>query len=176
MWRLPSDTRGTLSDPDGIDVRALIAHKAQGGSVIDFPKGRKLAVEAVVDVACDIWIPAARPDVVREDNAGRVRAKLMLQGANIPCTPGAENMLHERGVLVVPDFIANAGGVICTAMEYRGATESAAFDTIAEKIRANTEAVLSEAKAKNMLPRQVAVELAMRRVREAMAYRRFGIM
>jgi len=171
-----SDTRGTVCDPNGLDVQALIDHKAQGGSVIDFPAGRKLDANAVIEVDCDIWIPAARPDVLREENAGRLRAKLMLQGANIPCTPGAEKMLHEKGVLVVPDFIANAGGVICTAMELRGATQSAAFAAITEKIRANTESVLSAAKTKRVQPRQAAVELAVRRVREAMATRRFGIM
>jgi glutamate dehydrogenase (NAD(P)+) len=130
----------------------------------------------VIDVECDIWIPAARPDVIREDNASRLRAKLMIQGANIPCTQGAEKLLHERGVLVVPDFIANAGGVICAAMEYRGATESAAFEAIAEKVRANTQAVLSEAKGGRVLPRQAAVDLAVRRLHEAMGVRRFGIM
>ena len=108
----------------------------------DYPGGEKLDRDAVIDVECDIWIPAARPDVIREDNVARLRTKLVLQGANIPFTPGAEKILHERGVLVIPDFIANAGGVICAAMEYRGATESQAFQVIEEKIRANTEAVL----------------------------------
>jgi glutamate dehydrogenase (NAD(P)+) len=133
-------------------------------------------VDAVIDAECDIWIPAARPDVIREDNAARLRARLMLQGANIPCTHGAEKLLHERGVLVVPDFIANAGGVICAAMEYRGATESAAFEAIAEKVRANTQAVLSQMKTTGLLPRQAAIDLAARRLRDAMGVRRFGIM
>lgn len=114
--------------------------------------------------------------MIREDNVARLTTKLVLQGANIPFTPGAERALHERGVLVIPDFIANAGGVICAAMEYRGATESQAFQAIAEKIRANTEAVLSEAKARQVLPRQAAVDLAGSRVREAMRYRRFNLM
>jgi glutamate dehydrogenase (NAD(P)+) len=100
----------------------------------------------------------------------------MLQGANIPCTPGAEKLLHERGVLVVPDFIANAGGVICAAMEYRGTTQAAAFEAIAERIRVNTAAVLSQVRDKGALPRQAAVELAERRIRDAMSTRRFGIM
>ncbi|NIR59089.1 MAG: Glu/Leu/Phe/Val dehydrogenase, partial [Gammaproteobacteria bacterium] len=72
----------------------------------------------VLEVDCDIWIPAARPDVLRADNVDRLQTRLVLQGANIPCTPEAEATLHERGVLVVPDFVANAGGVICAAVEY----------------------------------------------------------
>ncbi len=79
-------------------------------------------------------------------------------------------------MLVVPDFIANAGGVICAAMEYAGATQTAAFQAIEEKIRANTEAVLAAAKARGILPRAAAVELATTRVRAAMATRRFRTM
>ncbi len=171
-----SDTRGTLAEPRGIDVAALGALKAAGRSVLDYPGGRKLAQDAVLDAECDIWIPAARPDVVREDNVGRLKTRLVLQGANIPFTPGAERALAAKGVLVVPDFIANAGGVICAAMEYRGATQGAAFATIAEKIRANTEAVLAQARDRQVLPREAAVELATARVRRAMSWRRFSIL
>jgi len=78
--------------------------------------------------------------------------------------------------LVIPDFIANAGGVICAAMEYLGSTQSAAFDAIAEKIRANVAAVLAEVKANQTLPRQAAVSFAIQRVKQAMHSRRFGIM
>lgn len=167
-----SDSRGTIFDPKGIDVQKLIAIKDSGHSVIDYPGGEKLAVDAVIDVACEIWIPAARPDVVRKDNVGRLKTKLVAQGANIPFTLEAERMLHETGVLVLPDFIANAGGVICASVEYHGGTQSQAFQTIEEKIRANTEEVLASAKRSASLPRQAAVELAESRVRAAMAYRR----
>jgi glutamate dehydrogenase (NAD(P)+) len=71
--------------------------------------------------------------VVNEDNVHRLRAKLVVQGANIPFTYGAEQYLHDKGVLCVPDFIANAGGVICAAMEYQGATQTAVFLAIEEK-------------------------------------------
>jgi glutamate dehydrogenase (NAD(P)+) len=144
--------------------------------VADYPDGHKLDVDAIVDVECDIWIPAARPDVISEDNVGRLRTKLVLQGANIPFTIGAERTLHEKGVLIVPDFIANAGGVICAAMECRGATESQAFQVIEEKIRENTRAVLERAKNAKAPPREAAVALAESRVRDAMTYRRFGVM
>ncbi|MCX7893830.1 MAG: Glu/Leu/Phe/Val dehydrogenase [Burkholderiales bacterium] len=171
-----SDTGGTVVDERGLDVAALARLKAQGKSVCALPGARTLDRDAVIGVACDIWIPAARPDVVREENAGRLAAKLVLQGANIPFTLGAEKALAARGVLVVPDFIANAGGVICAAMEYAGATEKAAFDAIAERIRANTAAVIEAARAKGCLPREAAFELAASRVRAAMATRRFNIM
>jgi glutamate dehydrogenase/leucine dehydrogenase len=95
------------------------------------------------------------------------------QGANIPCTQEAEQALHQRGVLVLPDFIANAGGVICAAMEYQGGTEKAAFEYIDERIRANTRTVLEEALRKNLHPRKAALALAERRVGEAAATRRW---
>jgi glutamate dehydrogenase (NAD(P)+) len=170
-----SDSRGTLVDRSGIDVAELIRIKDQGGSVCGYPKGEKLSVDAIVDVACDIWIPAARPDVIREDNVARLQTKLVPQGANIPLSVGAERMLHERGVTIVPDFIANAGGVICAAMEYRGATQSRAFEAIADRIRENTEAVLSDAETRQIGAREAALALATRRVKQAMGYRRFSI-
>jgi len=171
-----SDTSGTVHEPKGLDVAALSALKEAGRTVRDCTQGRKLERDAILDVECDIWIPAARPDVVREDNVARLRTKLVLQGANIAFTPGAEATLARQGVVVVPDFIANAGGVICAAMEYRGATRTQAFDAIAEKIRANTGAVLREAVERKVLPRQAATDLAVRQVRSAMSRRRFGIL
>jgi glutamate dehydrogenase (NAD(P)+) len=99
----------------------------------------------------------------------------VVSGANIPATAAAERILHERGVLVVPDFIANAGGVICAAMEYHGATQGAAFQAIEERIRANAEAVLADARRRGVPTRTAAVDLAVGRVRRAMAWRRWSI-
>jgi glutamate dehydrogenase/leucine dehydrogenase len=168
-----SDSKGTLVDPSGLDINALVALKATGQSLREHDKGSKLAADAIIDVDCDIWIPAARPDVLRADNVTRLRAKLVPQGANIPCTAEAEEALHERGVLVVPDFIANAGGVICASIEYRGGTQSAAFAYIDERIRANTRIVLDESRRAKMLPRAAAVALAERQLRAAMQTRRW---
>jgi glutamate dehydrogenase (NAD(P)+) len=171
-----SDSRGTIHAPGGLDVDELVRIKAQGGSVRDYARGEKLEGDQTIDVECEVFVPAARPDVVREDNVARLRTKLVVEGANIPCTAGAERALHDRGVLVVPDFIANAGGVICAAMEYQGATRGAAFDAIAEKIRANTKAVFDEVASHRVTPREAAAELATARVKAAMATRRFAIM
>jgi glutamate dehydrogenase/leucine dehydrogenase len=169
-----ADSQGTLFNPQGIEVARLIDLKDAGKSVLDYPSGNKLDHDAVIDLECDIWIPAARPDVLRADNAARLKAKLVAQGANIPCTPEAEQILHDRGVLVVPDFIANAGGVMCAAVEYHGGTQALAFQTIEEKIRTNTTSVLVEARNTRMLPRRAAVALAEQRVRTAMGYRRWS--
>jgi glutamate dehydrogenase/leucine dehydrogenase len=82
----------------------------------------------------------------------------------------AERILDEKGTLVIPDFIVNAGGVICASVEYHGGTQTQVLQTIEEKIRANTEEVLANAKRNGSLPRQAAVELAETRVRKAMEY------
>jgi glutamate dehydrogenase/leucine dehydrogenase len=119
-----------------------------------------------------MWIPAARPDVIHKDNVGRLKTKLVAEGANIPFTPEAERILHEHGTLVIPDFIANAGGVICASVEYHGGTEALAFQMIEEKIRRNTVQVLEHARKTASLPRQAAVALAEQRVKSAMTYRR----
>jgi len=170
-----ADSKGTLFNPKGLDVATLIEHKQAGQSVIDFAGGKALDSDAVIDIECDIWIPAARPDVIHDDNVKRLNTRMVVQGANIPFTAGAEQYLHEQGIICVPDFIANAGGVICAAMEYHGSSETAAFQTIAEKIRRNTAQVLEESKESGILPREAAVKLARRRVEKAMSFRRWNL-
>lgn len=169
------DSRGAVQNPEGLDIDALIALKRAGKSVSEHPYGESFDAGRLVDVECEIWIPAARPDVIDEQNAGRLKAQLVLEGANIPVTRGAEASLHARGVLCVPDFIANAGGVICAAMEYRGATQSAALQTIEEKLRTNTRQVLDTMKSEQVLPRQAAERMALERVKRAMQFRRWSV-
>jgi glutamate dehydrogenase (NAD(P)+) len=170
-----ADSHGAVHNPDGLDVDRLIELKDQGRCVTDYIDAQKLARDDVIDVECDIWIPAARPDVVHEDNVNRLRTKLVVEGANIPFTHGAEKFLHHKGVLCVPDFIANAGGVICAAMEYEGASQSAALATIEEQLRRNTEQVLEAVKHQQMLPRKAAMQLAHERVKKAMGFRRYSL-
>jgi len=112
-----SDSSGTIVKPKGLDVEALIAWKDCGHSVYEFFGGERRNRDAIVGVDCDIWIPAARPDVITMANVDSLRAKLVLQGANIPVSEEAEERMHQRGILSIPDFIANAGGVICATIE-----------------------------------------------------------
>lgn len=166
-----SDTKGAIYDPAGIDVEELIKVKNRSGSVSALERGKKIAAADVLTCPCDILIPAARPDCIHAKNVEAIKAKLILQGANIPATAEAEASLHRRKVLVMPDFIANAGGVICASVEYHGGSEGAVFETIAQKIRANTEAVLTRSRAEGIEPRRAAVDLAKERVKAAMALR-----
>ena len=170
-----ADSSGTLFNATGIDVQALIAHKQSGQPVTTFGTGDVLAQDAVIGVACDIWLPAARPDVINMNNWESFKGKLILQGANIPITVEAERKLEENGVTIVPDFIANAGGVICAAMEYHGQTQTGAFNAIAEKISHNTREALERAGREGCSTREAAERLALERVHAAMDTRRFGV-
>jgi len=169
-----ADSAGTLSDPNGLNLEALVALKRNGKRLTDAVDGEKRDREAIVGIDCDIWIPAARPDVLHEKNVEQVKARIILEGANIPATEAAERRLHERGVLVVPDFIANAGGVICAAVEFHGGSEAAAFAAIEEKIARNTREVLEAMKISGAQPRDAAITLAEQRVRKAMSTRRWS--
>lgn len=170
-----SDSTGTIYNPDGLDVGKLIVLKTEGKSVTDYPDGEKRDRDAIIDIECDIWIPAARPDVIHEDNVNRLKTKMVVEAANIPITHAAEKILHDKGILCVPDFIANAGGVICAATEYQGGSQSSAFANIEEKLRRNTREVLQTAKQEKILPREAALALARKRIDKAMSFRRWNI-
>jgi glutamate dehydrogenase/leucine dehydrogenase len=167
-----SDSQAAVANPEGFSVDALIAHKRTGRSLKTFQEGKTVSAADLIRVDCEIWIPAARPDVLNEQNIVDMKARLVLQGANIPATEGAERWMHEHEILNIPDFIANSGGVICASVEYHGGTENQAKALIEDRIRANTREVLERAQKDRCAPRQAAVSMARSRVAEAQAYRR----
>ncbi len=112
------DHGGTIYREAGLDVTALLAHVAQVGSVAGFAGAEVIANDAFWDVPCDILIPAALEGQINEKNAGRIQARMVIEGANGPTTPQADDILHERNVLVLPDVIANAGGVTVSYFEW----------------------------------------------------------
>ncbi len=166
-----SDSRGTLAHSEGLNIEDLLVTKQDKGTVIESPQGTALPGEAIFELDCDILVPAATPDVIHRGNLEQVKAKLILQGANIPVTLEAEAILAKRGVLVVPDFIANAGGLIMAAMEYRKKSAQEAFVAITRKIQKNTDKILQKAQQEKLLPRAAAEQLALERVKAAMAMR-----
>lgn len=166
-----SDSQGTIYDPAGIPVAALVEAKAASGSVLGYAKGKKVGLADIFGLPCDILIPAARPDCIHKGNVETIQAKLILQGANIPATAEAETRLYQKGVLNIPDFIANAGGVICASVEYHGGNDAQAFEVISQKVRRNTQEVLNHTLAKGIEPRRAAMDLARERVLKAMTFR-----
>ena len=142
------------------------------GSVAGFPGGTALPRDDILGFDCDILIPAAQPDVVTTDNAGKIAARVVLEGANIPITFEAETELAERGVLCIPDVVANPGGVICAAAEHRGASRAEAFADIDEKVRAAMTELLDRTRHGLLAPRAAAHEMAEAKLAQALAVRR----
>ena len=167
-----SDSRGASWNAGGLDVTALCAHKLSGGQVAGFPGGTAVPRDDIIGFDCELLVPAAQPDVVTTDNAAKISARVILQGANIPVTVQAEAELADRGVLCVPDVVANAGGVICAAAEYRGAGRAEAFTEIREKIRDSTAELPGCLRRAPMTPRAAAGQMASERLRRALALRR----
>ncbi len=133
-----SDSRGGIQALDGsLDVPAVIAWKAEHGTVVGLPGTRTITNEDLLGLDCDILVPAALGDQIRADNAGQVRARLLVEGANRPVTPAADAILTERGIPVLPDLLANAGGVIVSYFEWVQNIENEdwAIDEIHGKLR-----------------------------------------
>jgi glutamate dehydrogenase (NAD(P)+) len=162
-----SDSRGCIYAND-IDFEKLWQIKKQTGSVTNYPNTEIIPHEKIFELPVEILVPAALPDVITEANVNRVRAKIIVEGSNIPITEAAEQNLHERGALVVPDFVANAGGVISSYAEYEGKPLDHMFDLVKSKITANVKKILEEAKKRNVKPRDVALSIAKDRVMKAM--------
>lgn len=113
-----SDSKGGISSTQGIDPRAILDHKKQTGSVADFPGSRKIDNAGLLEVDCDILIPAALENQITEENAERIKARIIAEAANGPTTPEADKILQHRGIMVIPDILANAGGVVVSYFEW----------------------------------------------------------
>jgi glutamate dehydrogenase (NAD(P)+) len=167
-----SDSKGCIYNPNGLDYRKLSKVKEETRSIIDYEPGQVLKHEKLFELPVDILVPASIPDVISEGNADNIEAKLIVEAANIPATHESEERLHERGVLVVPDIIANAGGVISSYAEYMGENPQRMFEMVEEKIVRNVRLVIRKADEEKITPRDAALEIAQERVGEAMEKRR----
>lgn len=164
-----SDSKGTIYDEAGLDYEELMKTKKEKGTVCEHPSGKKLTTDELFSLPVDILIPGARPDVINERDVSIIKAKIIVEAANIPTTPGSERMLYERGVIIVPDIIANAGGVISSYTEHIGGNVAQAFQLITEKIKRNTRLILE--RNESISPREAATAIAKERVLAAMAKR-----
>jgi glutamate dehydrogenase (NAD(P)+) len=123
-----SDSRGGISNDEGLDPRAVLAHKEETGSVVGYPGAMPISNEDVLAHDCDILIPAALECQVRVDNANDVKAKLIVEDANGPLTAAADEILQRRNVVVLPDILANAGGVVVSYFEWVQNLENQQWD------------------------------------------------
>ncbi|MBE0431263.1 MAG: Glu/Leu/Phe/Val dehydrogenase [Dehalococcoidia bacterium] len=113
-----SDSRGGVYNPNGLDVESLVAHKAETDSVVGFRNAEPVTNAELLELPCDILVPAALEHQIVEANAPSVKARIVAEGANGPTTPGADKILYANGVFVAPDVLANAGGVIVSYLEW----------------------------------------------------------
>ncbi|MBX5443756.1 Glu/Leu/Phe/Val dehydrogenase [Sphaerobacter sp.] len=119
-----SDSHGGIYNPNGLDIPSLMAYKRQTQSVVDFPEAENVTNEELLELDCDILVPAALEEQITEENAPRIQARLIAEAANGPTTPDADRILHDRGIIVLPDIYANAGGVTVSYFEWVQALQS----------------------------------------------------
>jgi glutamate dehydrogenase/leucine dehydrogenase len=113
-----SDSQGGIFHEDGLDPEKVLAFKNEHGSVVGMPHTKTITNEEILELECDILIPAALSNQIHADNAGRINARLVVEAANNPTTPRADEILAERGIYLIPDIMANAGGVTVSYFEW----------------------------------------------------------
>ncbi|PYX83788.1 MAG: glutamate dehydrogenase [Acidobacteria bacterium] len=113
-----SDSRGGIFNRAGLRVPELLRHKVKTGSVVDSPNSEPIDSQTILELQCDILIPAALENQITLENADRIKARIVAEAANGPTTPDADAVLHDRGIMVVPDILANAGGVTVSYFEW----------------------------------------------------------
>lgn len=168
-----SDQYGAVFNAAGLDIEALGDHVQRTGAVVGFAGGEALDGAALLELDVDLLVPAAVEGVLHEGNAGRVGAKVIVEGANGPTTPDADRILRERGILVVPDILANAGGVIVSYFEWVQANQAYWWradeveSRLEERMLSAWEHVLGYARSRDLSLRTAATALAVERVAEA---------
>ena len=141
-----SDVNGGIYNPNGLDISALAVHAKASGSVVGFAGGDYVMNEDLLELPCDILVPAAMESQITRDNAGDIRARMIVEAANGPTTPGADEILNDRGIIVVPDILANAGGVTVSYFEWVQAMQW--FPWTLDEVNARLKTIMQESFAK----------------------------
>lgn len=166
-----NDLWGCIYNKDGIDIEAAEKYSyatCEEQSIKNYEESKVIPRDDIFKVDCDVFIPCACGDVLTIETAPHLKAKLVVEGANNAVTPDAEHLLFKKGTIVVPDFLANAGGVIGSYAEYKGMTVDEAFSLIESKIIANTKFVMRGYIDAGCTPRKIAKTLAEKRILKAM--------
>ena len=168
-----SDAYGAVHSDAGIDAHALAAHVAEGGKVTEFAGVEPITPDELLATPCDLLVPAALGGMIHAGNADSVAAKLIVEGANGPTTPAADELLMDKGVTIVPDLLANAGGVVVSYLEWVqnlqhfSWDEPAINDRLAQTMRRAYGEVLARAEVERSSLRVAAFALGIERVVEA---------
>lgn len=162
-----SDSKGTIYSENGIGFKELNDVKEKTGSVVNCKAGKVLSTKDILGINADMLIPAAVPNLIGIGDVDRIRAKIIVEGSNIPMTPEVEDILTKRGITIVPDIVANAGGVISSYVEYMGKTEKEMFTLVEQKVSKNTKAILECVSEHAHSSRHCAMKLAKERVLKA---------
>lgn len=153
-------------DEKGLDD-AIIKKMIQTHEKISaYPSHARVSIKDFWALPIDILIPASVTDVINDQNKDTIRAKIIVEGGNIPMQEEIEEALHKKGIMIVPDFIANAGGVISSYAEYKGYSSKKMFALVEEKIVASTKEVMRESLSRKENPRRVGMRLAEEKVRK----------
>jgi glutamate dehydrogenase/leucine dehydrogenase len=169
-----SDSKGGIYNERGLDVLEVLKHKERTGSVINFPGAKNVTNEELLELPCDILIPAALEGQIHKNNAKNIQAKIVVEGANGPTTPEADKILFDREVMVVPDILANGGGVLVSYFEWvQNLTnlywkEEEVNEKLDNKMREAFLQVYNIAKERDVDMRTAALILSVGRVVEAM--------
>ena len=161
-----ADSQAIVYEKEGLDksqIKRLMSHNA---SIAGYKGGKRISDDEFWGLDVDILIPASVTDVINEKNKDTIKAKIIVEGANIPMRENIEEELSKKGIVIVPDFVANAGGVISSYAEYRGYNPKEMFETVRKKIEESTALVLKTAAEKKKNPRAVAFELAAKIIQE----------
>ena len=174
-----SDAAGGTYNARGLDIHKLGEYKRSGGGIAEFPGGERITNAELLEMDCDVLIPAAIDNVITRDNAARVRASLVLEAANHPVTPEADEILDDRGVLVLPDILVNAGGVVVSYFEWTQNLQEFHWEeeTVNQELRKHMSRAFLEvrerASSETITYRQAAFEIAVQRVAKAVELRGF---
>ena len=168
-----SDSKGAIHNAEGLDPKAVLEHKQATSSVIDYKQADTIAGEDLLALDCEVLVPAAMEEHIRDDNADAVQANLILEVANYPTTPKADEILKAKGATVIPDILASAGGVVVSYIEWVQNLERERWSEdrvnarLAELMYGATDSVLGRAHEKGVTHREAAYEIAVDRVAEA---------
>ncbi len=172
-----SDSQGGIYNPHGFDARDVPRHKQETGSVVGYPDTEAITNAELLELECDVLVPAALEKVITEENADRVKAKIVAEGANGPTTPEADQIMHENGVFVVPDILANAGGVTVSYFEWVQGLQQFFWSErdvnvkLRDIMESSFDNVLAIAQERNVDMRIAAYICAIERVAEAIMIR-----